>query len=464
MKKQILFVVESNNYLRNFVTTNILNELSKDFDLHFSINKGTSQFANEKVNKLSKTITYYSNPRWNFYNIIFDLTMWRKRKKSKTFRYRLNRTRGLNRQFLIKESFFFKTLRFNYRLARFFYHRIKYFLFANALTYPVVLFILDNISKPDKELINAVNSIKPDLILYPSSAFEATGIDLVKISKKKNIPSIFLIDNWDNLSSKSILWRKPNRVLVWGEQSKNHAISIQGFKPNCVDVIGSARFDNYFEKRNTNVVSNYNFKYILFVGTTLPFDESKVIYELDKIITANQKIFGKIKLVYRPHPWRQGKDKLKEDKLNNTIIDPQVRSNYLESNFSNTFQPKLEYYPSLIKNAEFVMGGLTSMIIEALIFKKRYLAIAYKEKSNLTSPDLIFKSYTHFQELENYHSVELIQDYEKLEQCFINFWHTRNVKDIINHENERNYLCYGDDIKNYGDRLKKICQMEMDRI
>ena len=104
------------------------------------------------------------------------------------------------------------------------------------------------------------------------------------------------------------------------------------------------------------------------------------------------------------------------------------------------------------------------MIIEALIFKKRYLAIAYKEKSNLTSPDLVLKSYTHFQELENYHSVELIRDYEKLEQCFINFWHTRNVKDIINHESERNYLCYGDDIKNYGDRLKNICQMEMDRI
>ena len=464
MKKQILFVVESNNYLRNFVTSNILNELSKDYDLHFSINKSTSQFAKEKINNLSKTTTYYSDSKWNFYNIIFDLTMWRKRKKSKTFQYRLNRTRGLNLQFLIKESFFFKTLRFNYRFARFLYHRIKYFLFANALTYPLVLFILDNISKPDKELLSAVSSIKPDLILYPSSAFEATGIDLIKISKRKNIPSIFIIDNWDNLSSKSILWRKPNRVLVWGEQSKNHAISIQGFKPNNVDVIGSARFDHYFEKRNANVASNFNFKYILFVGTSLPFDESKVIYELDKIITANQKIFGKTKLVYRPHPWRQGKDKLIEDKLNNTIIDPQVRPNYLDSIFSNTFQPKLDYYASLIKNAEFVMGGLTSMIIESLIFKKKYLAIAYKEKRNLTSPDLVFKSYTHFQELENYRSVELIQDYEKLEQHLINFWHTRNVKDIINHENERSYLCYGDDIKNYGDRLKNICQTEMDRI
>ena len=57
-------------------------------------------------------------------------------------------------------------------------------------------------------------------------------------------------------------------------------------------------------------------------------------------------------------------------KLKKTIIDKQLYTNYFKLDFKTSFQPNLKYYPALLSNAEFVLGGLTSMMIESLIFKK----------------------------------------------------------------------------------------------
>ena len=52
-------------------------------------------------------------------------------------------------------------------------------------------------------------------------------------------------------------------------------------------------------------------------------------------------------------------------KLKKTIIDKQLYKNYLKLDFKTSFQPNLKYYPALLSNAEFVLGGLTSMMIES---------------------------------------------------------------------------------------------------
>lgn len=462
MKRRILIVIEGNSYIRNFITSNIFDHLCEDFELHFSLNEKTSRFANKKITELAESTSYYSSSNTYLYDLIFDLTMWRKRKKSKTFRYRLKRTRGFNKELLIDESLVMKIFRLCFRLARFFFHRTKYYLFANPVTYPFTVFILSLFSKKNEDLLKLISSIKPDLVLYPSSAYEGIGINLLQITKEKKIPSFFLIDNWDNLSSKSILWKKPNRVLVWGEQSRKHAISIQGFNQKDVDVIGAARIDHYFKSRKNEIKSNFTFDYILFVGTTLPFNEASLIYQIDEILTKNRSLFGELKLIYRPHPWRQGIDMVDENRLINTIIDPQLASNYNSSHHSNTFQPNLDYYPSLLKNAEFVMGGLTSMIIESLIFQKKFLAFAYKEEKNLSSPHLVFKNYKHFEDLEKNSSVKLLHDSSSIEKDIIDFWLNRNITEIEKHEIERNYLCFGDDSSSYGKRLNQICKKELE--
>ena len=125
-----------------------------------------------------------------------------------------------------------------------------------------------------------------------------------------------------------------------------------------------------------------NFPYILFVGTALEFGEYEALYALDKAITEVPELEG-AKIVYRPHPWRQSNNNSMIDDLKNIIIDPQLEKAFLDR--YKRFQPPLDYYPALLKNALFVCGGLTTMLMEALIFRKPFLAFVWNDKRYFTN-------------------------------------------------------------------------------
>ena len=53
-----------------------------------------------------------------------------------------------------------------------------------------------------------------------------------------------------------------------------------------------------------------------------------------------------------------------------------------------------------MSNSEFVMGGLTSMMIEFLIFEKKYLAITFNDNQNYTNQYIVSKYFSHFKEVK----------------------------------------------------------------
>ena len=77
--------------------------------------------------------------------------------------------------------------------------------------------------------------------------------------------------------------------------------------------------------------------------------------------------------------------------FNKVNIDPQVQESFKRPLGDLNFQPDLNYYPSLISNALFVVGGLTSMAIEASIFLKYFVAICHEEEGIFTDPYAIKK-------------------------------------------------------------------------
>ena len=175
------------------------------------------------------------------------------------------------------------------------------------------------------------------------------------ICNKLEIKSYFLIDNWDNLSSKSILINRPDFISVWGTQTANHARKIQNIPKKSIFICGTPRYESFFKKKNLKLKKIYNKKYILFLGTSLKFNEEMIVEKIDKILQKNSKFFKNCYLVYRPHPWRQSTDLINLKNLKKTIIDKQVKKNYLKLNFKTSFQPNLNYYPSLLSNSEFVV-------------------------------------------------------------------------------------------------------------
>ena len=89
------------------------------------------------------------------------------------------------------------------------------------------------------------------------------------------------------------------------------------------------------------------------------------------IILQKKDYYKDLFIVYRPHPFRKIQTNFKNENFKNVILDPQIE------NLEYRKWPNLEYYPKIISNSLFVVGGLTSMMIESLIFWKKYIAISY---------------------------------------------------------------------------------------
>jgi hypothetical protein len=348
-----------------------------------------------------------------------------------------------------------KALKSIWRIFRYTHKSIIDAFRTSELIFPSYIKWYIKALKINADLEEKVGLLKPDLILFPSTAYDPDGIDLARIGKKDGTPVLFLIDNWDNLSSKSILWERPDYVAVWGEQSAGHAINIQDFRKEQVTCIGTPRFDAYFQERDKDLKSIFDFKYILFVGTALEFDEAGVLIRLNDILARNQNIFKSLKIVYRPHPWRQGSDSIVGMGLESIVIDPQMIGAYTAVK-SNRFQPDLSYYPALLKNAEFVIGGLTSMLMEALIFRRKFLALAYDDGKNFTSQHNVLKYYTHFQGLRNVEAISFCENIETLEKVFVDTWLSRNEINAERIDSQRRYF-YFDNDKSYSQRLNDLC-------
>lgn len=454
VKKKILIPINSDLYVRNYIRTGVLNQLTKSFDLFFIANKDLKNL--NELNKLEnfKGCFQYSHAEETRHRRILNTLMWRYRNKSKSFIYRL---KWFSQILVIKNK---KIDTFKYSFLKFLNvlkFRIFIQFFGSLLIFPFFKKFYMMKTTANSSLYHFVKTISPDIVLVPTQAQCSMDNDLIKICNQLKIKSIFLIDNWDNLSDKSVMWNKPDLIGVWGEQSKQHAIRIQQFQEDKVVNIGTPRFEHYFRERNNYHKSYFDFNYILFLGTALVFDEIKILKIIDNFIVKNKSKIPQTKIVYRPHPWRMGTDKIKLSEFKNIIIDPQIEKNYLEKNFVNTeFQPDINYYTSLIKNSNFVVGGLTSMIIESSIFYKKYVVTAFPERQFNNQYNSL-KYMVHFNELNYLNNLIITKNIDQLENALNKLFKEENKEENIESEkktidNQRRFFLF-DDNKDYSSRL-----------
>ena len=356
MEAKILIILSSDIFIRNYLTTNAFTEIEKLYECYYLLNKGITHHV--QLKQKSNFLGYYKIDKKieKKHLLIFNVLMYKFKHKSSSFKFRIKRSYHFTWNKNQSNSYSNIIKHFIWFILNLVKTNSIYFLLSRKFIYP--LFensIIKNLPN-DKIIYDTIKKTNPSIVVFPSNAYSAEGIDIARICLNLHIPSLFLIDNWDNLSSKSIMWRKPDYLGVWGEQSVYHATNIQEFNKRNITIIGTPRFDEYFKSRDSSLESHFNFKYILFVGTALAFDEAGVLKIIDMIIKDNFTIFKDIKVVYRPHPWRQGFDTISTLNLSNVVIDPQLYLPYISGVKSEDVQPDINYYPSLIKNAEFVIG------------------------------------------------------------------------------------------------------------
>lgn len=446
---KIGIIINSELYVRNYMESNSLCPLLRQHDVDFLVKSNIN---------LSKTLEFLKVIRYNEDASVekrrlrlFGILMHKYKSRSISFRYRIYREKTLS----LRDFSFGLSFR-HYLVVLFFaFRRFKNNSINKLLSFfpEGVLFKFFRYNLVNNSLSSAILAVKYDLIILPSSAYASEDIDFSIICKNHSVKNLLLVDNWDNMSSKSILPTLPDYVGVWGGQSRDHAVKIQKFHPDQVFLIGSARFDSYFKVRNEKIASHYPFPYILFVGTALYFDEIEALKVLDAEISKNYSHYGDLKIVYRPHPWRQKNEVFPISEFTSIILDFQMSE--VSFNQGVKHQPSLNYYPALLSNAKFVIGGMTSMMIESLIFRKKFLGLVYEERGSRTSPHLVYSCYEHFKGVDKLKNVTRCHSIKLLPELFSSLCKDSVITDFNECDLQRNHFLF-DDGNTYAERLSRI--------
>ena len=376
MKQKILVLISNELIIRNYINTNAFNLLKNQFKCKFLINSRLI-----KSFKYKKKILIYKENDANSINLskIIMRIIYKQKNNNSSYRFISDTYKSKIKLYFRNESFirniFLLPKRILALIIRYFY-----FYFQQSFFFKIKDNYFLETFKVNKDIINTIEELNPKLIIFPFQSMEDEAIySVMKISKEKKIKTLGLIDNWDNMFTKPIIDPKPNFLSTWGEQGEKIAIARHNYKKKNLFKLGTPRFDNYFYLRDKKLKSPFKFKYILFTEGWVWDQLDNVLVKLNSLIKSSH-ILKNYKIIYRPHPWRKGFEYFDFKKFKNIKIDPQLEENYKKKNFQTTFQPDLNYYPSLIKNADMVISGPTSMIVETLIFRKKVLILSHNRK------------------------------------------------------------------------------------
>ena len=314
----------------------------------------------------------------------------------------------------------------------------------------------------NQAMLEMFTRFEPDILIAPSSGIDAQVLDAFRVAKHLGVPSLGLMYNWDNLSSKAAFVVEPDYLGVVGNQSAEHATTIHGIPPERVAVLGSPYIDGHFRHEPGSTESPFPFKYVLFAGCYQPFDEKTALRVLNDEI---ERRGLDVKVVYLPHPSRLRRkvDEFVDDaELPHVVIEPHQRDAYIARYEKWRTNPKsrkmglpplpLDLYPALLENAEFVVCPLSTMMLEAAIFHRRVLAIAYHDGIHRTSPGVAY-NYLHFEGVDRVDTFEVVRDIVDFGPTFARMA-SEHPEPRQPPKEQMDYWVYHDD-RPYGERLRE---------
>ena len=250
---------------------------------------------------------------------------------------------------------------------------------------------LRRISSCWPSLNRGITKSNPDcLIIFSGGVFSGVENSSIRKCKKLDIPSILIVDNWDNLNSKSILWETADGFGVWGSNMEHDLRAIHDIHPLVLKHVGSARF-----RPNEHRGLKLDPDFIFFAGSGKPeFDEMSCVIRIRK--TLDDLNLKELRLIFRPHPLSKiSLPRLKQicSEYIGIELDSSLTGNLNENFYMND---PLLYLESLCKSAKFVIAPQSTIIVESLSLGTPVISLNWSEVDQNRKP---IYEYTHFMEL-----------------------------------------------------------------
>jgi hypothetical protein len=268
-------------------------------------------------------------------------------------------------------------------------------LLFTALAFPGVYqlarrSILSSLAAKPSSIAATLERLRPDILLHPTVLDGYFINDVVMLGRTRGIPTVAIMNSWDNPSTKRAMTGNPDWLLVWGRQTRDHAIKYMGIDPARAVPFGAAQFDVY---RRAPRISREKFcqehdidprrRLLLYAGSSKGSDEFAHLCRIDDAIDAGE--LADVTVVYRPHPWGRGGykgERLLDHPWRNVRIERSMRR-YLEQVRAGAKAVYLADYAEthdVLSSIDALVSPLSTIILEGALHGKPALCFLPDER------------------------------------------------------------------------------------
>lgn len=416
---KVLFVFGSSVSLEVFVESETLEKSTKEFpDLqnHLAIRKNLLTKSPEKVKikEVSVSVHQFTGIKMQekLFKVMLNFEFIKRRKESVAFSRRMSRKfKGNYQRKFLGRNRYFEILKTNILNPE----NIILVLGYVPLVAGLIRKALRILYPYPTELDQICKDITPDLIILISNGAEPSLLEVPMVALKNKIPWNLVVDNWDNLSSKTVFWEKPDHIYVWGKHHSETATTFHGIPQRRITEIGTPRINFPALPDNPKPQSNI----ILYAGMQPAYDE---VSDLEKLI--HECVINNYDLLYRPHPLRKftSSEKVRIQELaknKNFYINfsenfKDYRNNILMSLNLNPKYSELTKDNLLSKNLLCVIATPTSLALEALVYDQQLIMVARDDQIHETTASTYWNLYPYFDPLKNEKGIRVVANHSEM--------------------------------------------------
>lgn len=363
-KKNLVLILPSLRLYRSIYRTDLVEELRRSYQLNLILSKG--EVGSHKIDRIN--VSTYSESAflaW-WHKLALNVETFRLRNENISYDSRIRMITRLPLHMPLSMSSF---LRIRSK------HGILLALISSNFGYTLCRPILGYLGSKHVNLEKILKRVAPEVVVCFSGGVYSGIENFIGNFCRNNKAQLFLIiDNWDNLSSKSVIWNKPTLLGVWGPEMEMDALELHKFHKKQIVHLGSSRVDlgdsitalKYSEQRKP---------YVLFAGSGIHFFD-----EIDAVIRIRQALNSlgneNLSIIYRPHPWVLRGDFVTQLNALSGLSGIEVDRDILEKGSESFYdQDSLAYLETLVANCFFLIAGHSTVLVEALYHGRKVLAL-----------------------------------------------------------------------------------------
>jgi hypothetical protein len=435
MRKKIGIILTQNQQIRSWLNQENLKPLQNLYEISIYV---PSEYGDE-AELFSKKLNFYEVKKNSYIEKeLLDLHLITHLNISS---YKKKFASRFSTRFMEDGNFIINKLRKVYRERKLLFIFLSKFAFSNNQKL-VEKYIANNLIKFSTQdiyvLVTNMTDLRTEIV---TRTLENSGSAFIQV-----------VENWDNISSKFCPSANSRALVVWGDQSKDHARLLHNISGGKIHSLGSSRIPNEILikklQKNYTIYHNKELK-IFYPGYGSEIETLDWVRQIcDAIFGGSLKLSAKI--IFRPHPLallKFGRDYYSKLPKEIEIDWPSSGSN------GKSDWPNLDegIYKKMLES-DLVIGSPSTLLLEALVFQKPVLLDLRGKQNNLVSPLSLFSRNTHLKEIFN-------------DRRLLRFFHVDQIPGLVNEaikadmdlKDLTEYLVHNDEL-HFTERLGHLLQ------